>query len=288
MAKGIRSVENTVRLVKIIVNFEELKKKVNWVWCQTLLLHRRVPETRLASSLSDIEIFVILFYSGLMKYDPKDPLSPDRDRLIISKGHGAVSMYPVLADTGFFEMSELELIAREESFLGVIPDTSIPGFETINGSLGHGLGVACGIALGLKKNQMDNKVFVLCGDGEMNCGAIWEAVMFASFHRLDNIILLIDDNKLSMLGYQKDILGLEPLERKFSAFDWNICVVDGHDLVKLYEGLNSLLHQKGDRPSVAIVHTKKGCGVPRLETDDLCHIRSLTGAEIDDLLSGKK
>ncbi len=271
-----------------MVDFEELKRKVDWVWCQTLLLHRRAPETRLASSLSDIEIFVLLFYGGLMKYDPRDPFLPDRDRLIISKGHGAISLYPVLADTGFFEMAELDMISREESFLGVIPDTIIPGFETINGSLGHGLGVACGIALALKKKQMDNKVFVLCGDGELNAGAIWEAVMFASFHKLDNIILLIDNNKLSMLGYQKDILGLEPLEQKFSAFDWNICIVDGHDLKKLYEGLNGLVRQKGDRPSVAIVHTRKGRGVPRLETDDLCHIRSLTGAEIDDLLSGEK
>ena len=126
---------------------KQMKEKADWVWRETLALHRCAPETRLASSLSDIEILVVLFYSGLMRYRPDFPLAEERDRLIISKGHGAISMYPILADVGFFSLDELSKISQSDSFLGVIPDTLIPGFETINGSLGHGLGVACGVAL---------------------------------------------------------------------------------------------------------------------------------------------
>ena len=264
---------------------ERMTKKAEWVWRETLALHGRAPETRLASSLSDIEIFVVLFYSGLMQYNPKTPFCEERDRLIISKGHGAISMYPILADIGFFGMDELHKISQSDSFLGVIPDAIIPGFETINGSLGHGLGVACGVALALKRKGLNQRVFVLCGDGELNSGAMWEAVTFAAFHHLDNLFVIVDDNKMSMLGYQRDILGMEPLEEKFSAFGWKADVVDGHDLEKLYEALQGLLNQRGGRPSVLIAHTKKARGVPQWEGDELCHIRSLKPEDINNLLT---
>ena len=138
-----------------------LKDKSDWVKEQTLLLHRRAPETRIASSLSDIEIFTVLYYGGILNYRPDNPFYEQRDRLIVSKGHGGISLYPILADLGFFNMSELEKFGLEESFLGVMPDTAVPGIETINGSLGHGLGVASGIAIGLKKKGLDCNVFVL-------------------------------------------------------------------------------------------------------------------------------
>jgi transketolase len=261
-----------------------MREKADWVWRETLALHGRAPETRLASSLSDIEIFVVLFYSGLMKFNPKNVFCEERDRLIISKGHGAISVYPILADIGFFGIDELKKIGQRDSFLGVIPDTMIPGFETINGSLGHGLGVACGVALALKKKGLNRRVFVLCGDGELNEGAMWEAVMFASFHHLDNLFVIVDNNKMSMLGYQKDILGMEPLEEKFAAFGWKTNVVDGHDIEKLYKTLHKLLNQPEGHPSIMIAHTKKARGVPQLEEDKLCHIRSLTAEEVDNLL----
>lgn len=268
--------------------FDKMKEKADWVWRQTLKLHRLAPETRLASSLSDIEIFVVLFYSGLMRYMPDCPFSEERDRLIISKGHGAISMYPILADVGFFDLGELNKISRSDSFLGIIPDTIIPGFETINGSLGHGLGVACGVSLALKRKGIDRNVFVVCGDGELNSGAMWEAIMFASFHGLDNLCVIVDNNKMSMLGYQRDILGMEPLEGKFSTFGWKTEVVDGHNLRMLYEALYRLLTHREGRPSVVIAHTRKARGVPQLERDELCHIRSLTKEEVDDLLREAK
>ena len=264
--------------------YEKMRKKADWVWRETIKLHCRAPETRLASSLSTVEIFVVLFYGGILRYNPKDPLWEERDRLIISKGHGAISIYPILADTGFLDKEELEKIGREGALLGVIPDAMIPGFETTNGSLGHGLGVACGVALALKRKGLDRRVFVVCGDGELNAGAVWEAVMFAAFHKLDNLVLIVDNNKMSMLGYQKDILGLEPLEKKFEAFGWRADAVDGHDLHQLHRIIDMTTHRQDVRPSVLVAHTKKGRGVPQLEADELCHIKSLNAEDIDTLL----
>ncbi len=261
-----------------------LKEKAEWVWRETLALHGRAPETRLASSLSDVEIFTVLFYSGLMRFYPELPLDDGRDRLIVSKGHGSISMYPILADLGFFELDELTRISQNGSFLGVIPDTKTPGFETINGSLGHGLGVACGVSLALKRKYLDRNVFVLCGDGELNSGAMWEAIMFAAFHGLDNLILIVDNNKMSMLGYQKEILGMEPLEDKFTAFGWNSRFVDGHDIEALHATLKEILHYHDGHPSAIIAHTVKGRGVPQWERDELCHIRSLSNDQVDGLL----
>lgn len=269
-------------------SFKMLKEKARWVRTETLKLHKRAPETRLASSLSDIEIFVVLYYGGILSYDPKNLKWEDRDRLIVSKGHGAVSLYPILADLNFFGKEELEKIAREDSFLAVIPDTMVPGFETINGALGHGLGVACGMALALKRKRLDKKVFVVCGDGELNEGAVWEAIMFASYHKLDNLILIVDNNKMSMLGYQKEILGLEPLEEKFNAFHWKAETVDGHNIEQLYKALNKLIKDRCNKPRVLIANTRKGKGVPALEHDPLCHVRSLKGDEIDEMLEKLK
>ena len=207
-----------------------LRDKANWVRKETLKLHKRAPESRVASSLSAIEIFVVLYYGDILSYESQNVLWEERDRLIISKGHGAVCLYPILADLNFFDKGELTKIGTKDSFLGVIPDTSIPGFETINGAVGHGLGVACGIALALKRKTLNKKVFVLSGDGELNEGAVWEAIMFASHHKLNNLILIVDNNKMSMLGYQKEILGLEPLQEKFNAFGWKTQTVDGHSI----------------------------------------------------------
>lgn len=267
-----------------MVDFDLLERKAIWVRKETLRLHKLAPGTRLASSLSDVEIFVALYYGGLLKFDPKNIYWEERDRFIISKGHGAVSLYPILADLGFFDKTELEKISTEGSFLGNIPDTGIPGFETINGSGGHGLGVACGVALALKRRGSANKVFVLSGDGELNEGSVWEAVMFASFHRLDNIILIVDDNKLSMLGYQKNIMGLAPFDEKFKAFKWEAVGLDGHNIRQLQSALASMKNGANGKPKVLIADTIKGKGVPELEKDVLCHVKIFNEQEMDTIL----
>ncbi len=261
-----------------------LKKKSLDVREETLRLHCAVPESRIASALSDIEIFIVLYYGRILNFKAKNPEWEKRDRLIVSKGHGGISLYPILADLDFFDRSELKNIGKNNSLLKAIPDCLIPGFETINGALGNGLGVACGMAIALKRRNSTARVFVLCGDGELNEGAVWEAVMFASQHKLDNLILIVDNNKLSMLGYCKDIINLEPLDVKFEAFNWKVKIVDGHDIEHLYRVLKEMKTDKARRPRVLIANTIKGKGVLRLEKDPLCHIRSLKKEEVDSII----
>ncbi|OGU02334.1 MAG: transketolase [Geobacteraceae bacterium GWC2_55_20] len=266
---------------------DELLSKAGWVWAETLRMHRLAPETRVASSLSAVEIFTTLYYGDLLAHNGADPRWEGRDRLIVSKGHGSISLFPILADRGYFDRSELEGICREGSFLGGIPDTIIPGYETINGSLGHGIGVACGMALGLKCKGSPSHIFVVAGDGEFCEGSMWEGVMFAAHHRLDNLTVIIDNNKLCMLDRCENIMTVEPFDRRFEAFGWEARRVDGHDIPALREALTSF-KQRGatGRPSVLIADTVKGRGVPELELDTLCHIRTLTPSEIDRAMGG--
>jgi transketolase len=157
----------------------------------------------------------------------------------------------------------------------------------VNGSLGHGLGIACGMALSLKKRNRKEKVFVLSGDGELYEGSVWEAIMFAAHNHLDNLTLIIDNNKICMLDYCANILNLAPLSEKFRVFGWETRTVNGHDLQELYTGLSSLKEDRRSGPAVLIADTIKGKGVPRLESDPLCHIKALKAEEIDILLTEK-
>jgi transketolase len=261
-----------------------LREKVLWVWRETLAIHRRAPETRLASSLSVIEIFVALYYGGVLKFSASSPLDEERDRCIISKGHGSICMYPILADLGFFAMEELQNVCQTGSFLGGIPDPVIPGYETVNGSLGHGLGVATGIAIALKTKKSDRSVFVVTGDGELHEGANWEAIMFASHHKLDNLHLIVDNNNISMLDYTDSIVSHSNLLERLTSFGWDCVEVNGHDVVAV---LNILLEKKNKsrgKPKAIIAKTLKGRGVPGLENESLSHIINPKPELIDELL----
>jgi transketolase len=262
-----------------------LREKARWVWRETLRVHRRAPETRLASSLSAVEIFVALYYGGVLRFDPAEPLAAHRDRCIISKGHGSICMYPILADLGFFPRIELERVCQAGGILGGIPDPVIPGYETVNGSLGHGLGVATGIALGLKGRNSDRSVFVVTGDGELHEGANWEAIMFASHHRLDHLNLVVDDNRISMLGHTDQIVSHDSLSARLRAFGWECFEVDGHDVIALRDALLQMKTQAAGRPKALIARTLKGHGVPGLEDADLCHIMNPKPELIDSLLA---
>lgn len=265
---------------------EFLRKKALWARKEALNIHRIAQETRIASSLSCVEIFVTLYYGKVLNFDPSNITWEGRDRLIISKGHGAISLYPILADLGYFDKQELNNVCKEGSFLGGIPDPIVPGFETINGSLGHGLGVACGISLALKRKNKSETVFVLLGDGELYEGSVWEAIMFAGEHRLDNMVVILDNNKVCMLDYCKNILDMEPLDEKFNAFKWDVKVVNGHDVEQLYNTLLTLKGEKNNKPKLLIANTVKGKGVPSLETDSLSHVKSLPHNEIDEIIAG--
>ncbi|ADG94577.1 Transketolase domain protein [Arcobacter nitrofigilis DSM 7299] len=266
-------------------NLNLLKEKSKFIRVETLKIHKLAPETRVASSLSPIEIFVSLYYGNILKYNPKDPRDENRDRFIISKGHGSISMYPLLADIGFFDKNELNNVCKDGSFLGGIPDPIIPGYETVNGSLGHGLGVGSGIAVALKTKQKEENVVVLTGDGELNEGSNWEAIMFAPQQKLDNFTLIVDYNKVSMLDFSKNIINLNSLNAKFEAFNWKVYeVLDGHNIEEVYNTLNEAINNRDNKPKVVIVNTIKGKGVPFLETHALSHILSVKTEDIDTLI----
>lgn len=265
-------------------DFIDLRTKSDWVWRETLGIHRRAPETRLASSLSSIEIFVALYYGGVLRFNPNNPLDEDRDRCIISKGHGSICMYPILADLGYFPMKELQHVCESGSFLGGIPDPVIPGYETVNGSLGHGLGVATGVALGLKRKASNRSVFVVSGDGELHEGANWEAVMFAAQQKLDNLHLIVDDNSISMLGYTDQIVSHGDLSARLSSFGWDCLEVQGHDVLAVQAALHQQKTALNGKPKAVIAKTLKGHGVPGLENAPLSHIINPKPELIDSLL----
>ncbi len=262
----------------------DLEAKARWVWRETLAVHRRAPETRIASSLSPIEIFVALYYGGIIRFSPSSPLAEQRDRCIISKGHGSICMYPILADLGYFLMAELERACKSGSFLGGIPDPVIPGYETVNGSLGHGLGVAAGMALGLKTKNSDRNVFVIVGDGELHEGSNWEAIMFASQNRLDNLHLIVDDNRTSMLDHTDNIISHGDLKARLTSFGWDCLEIDGHDVYAIQAALRAQTNQRTSKPKALIARTLKGHNVPGLENIPLSHITNPKPELIDRLL----
>jgi transketolase len=257
-----------------------LKEKAAWVWRETLKIHGTAPETRIASSLSPVEILVTLYYGNVLRFDPHNPRWEERDRFIASKGHGCVSLYPILADVGFIGREELAGVCKAGSRLGGIPDTNIPGIETTNGSLGHGLGVACGMALALKQKRSDAFVYVLVGDGELYEGAVWEAVMFAGQNALNNLILIVDNNGIAMLDYCRNIINLDPLDRKLREFRWDAVTVDGHDVAAVHQALSNCHRPGATRPQAIVAKTVKGRGVPQLENNALCHVKTLNKEEI--------
>lgn len=267
------------------MSLEALERKAQWVWEETLRIHRRSPETRVASSLSPIEIFVVLYYGGFLRQNPADPRWRERDRCIISKGHGSLCMYPILADLGYFPRAELERVGKPGSFLGGIPDPVIPGYETINGSLGHGAGVGAGMALALKRRAMDQQVYVVTGDGELHEGSNWEAFMFAAQHRLDNLTVIVDNNQISMLGPTDEIVSHRNLCGKLEAFGWIANeVTEGHSVAAIHAALTTYRQDRSPQPRALVVNTRKGHRVPGLENTPLSHVTAIKPEVIDRLL----
>lgn len=239
--------------------------------------------------MSPIELFVTLYYGGFLRQNPTEPLWPGRDRCIISKGHGSLCMYPILADLGYFSAAELEKVCMAGSFLGGIPDPVIPGYETINGSLGHGVGVGTGVALALKRQGLDQRVHVITGDGELHEGSNWEAFMFAAQHRLDNLTVLVDNNQISMLGATDEIVSHRDLQAKLSAFGWNAQVVlNGHSTQDIACAINASRACDQGKPQAIIVNTRKGHRVPGLENAPLSHITPIAPSLIEQLLGNRQ
>jgi transketolase len=219
------------------------------------------------------DILAVL-YSGVLRVDPGRPDWPDRDRFILSKGHGAAAVYAALAERGFFPTEWLDAYCQDGSRLaGHITHHGVPGVEVSTGSLGHGLSIGCGLALAGKREGRPYRVFVMLSDGECDEGSIWEAVLFASHHRLDNLIAIVDYNKIQSFGLVKEVLNLEPLAEEWRAFNWAVREIDGHNHSQILDALSRVSFKAG-RPSALVAHTIKGKGVSFMENQLAWHYRS--------------
>ena len=237
------------------------------------------------SSMSLIEIMRVL-YDDILRYRPSEPAWRDRDRMILSKGHGCIALYVMLADKGFFPLETLDTFCRRDSILGGHPEAGkVPGVEASTGALGHGLSIGVGMALAVRMQKRDSRVIVVMGDGEIDEGSVWEAAMCAGKHRLSNLTAVIDYNKVQSAGPTYEIQDLEPLVDKWRAFNFATVEVDGHD-VEALRGVFRRLPLAQDRPTAIICHTVKGKGIGFAENDANWHHKSKINKELVAKLYG--
>jgi transketolase len=237
------------------------------------------------SSLSLIEIMRVL-YDDILRYRPKEPQWRDRDRMILSKGHGCIALYVMLADKGFIPLETLDTFCRRDSILGGHPESGkVPGVEASTGALGHGLSIGVGMALAARIQKRDSRVIVVMGDGEINEGSVWEAAMCAGKHRLSNLTAVIDYNKIQSAGPTREIQDLEPLLDKWRAFNFATVDVDGHDIEAL-RAVFRHLPLAPDRPTAVICHTVKGKGIAFAENDANWHHKSKIAKDVVAKLYG--
>ena len=220
-------------------------------------------------ALSMVDILTSLYF-GVMIVDPDSPVHHQRDRFLLSKGHACTALYATLAQRGFFPVATLDSYYELNSYLGGHPIKGLPGVEMATGSLGHGPPIGLGMAVSAKMDEESHRVFVLVGDGEIQEGVVWEAVMFAAHHRLDNFIMIIDRNRIQSDEFTEDLLIMDPIEKKFEAFGWACKSIDGHDVSALTNTLNSVPFETG-KPSLVIANTVKGKGVDFMENQVAFH-----------------
>jgi transketolase len=231
------------------------------------------------SSLSPLEIMRVL-YDDILRYRADEPNWEGRDRCILSKGHGCIAQYVMLAEKGFFPHEVLDTFCRRDSILGGHPEAGkVPGVEASTGALGHGLPIGVGRAMGLRIKGSDARVFVVTGDGEINEGSVWEAAMSAAKHRLSSLTIMVDYNKIQSAGPTSEILDLEPLTDKWRAFGFAVEEVDGHDVDALRDVLNRVPLEQ-DRPTAIICHTVKGKGIGFAENDPSWHHKSTIDSKL--------
>lgn len=239
---------------------ENLKAVTEIVRKDILRMSYEAKSAHVGGALSCVEILVALYFK-VMRVDPKIPEHPDRDRLVFSKAHDGKALFSVLCRRGFFDENVLKGYEQNDGMLpGHATRHCVPGVEASAGSLGHGLSMACGMALGGKLAKKDFRVFAVLSDGECDEGSTWEAALFAGHHKLDHITAIIDYNKLQGFGYTKDVLDLEPFAAKWKAFGWHVAEIkNGHDIDEIVSVCTSHPLEKG-KPTLIIAHTIKGKG----------------------------
>ncbi len=245
------------------LNIRELEKKAIQIRRDILTMLTKAGSGHTGGSLSEVEILLALYHYKL-RHNPKEPLWPNRDRFILSKGHGCPALYAVLADCGYFPREELWTLRKIGSRLQGHPQIGLPGLEASTGSLGQGLSIANGMALASRLDNLEIRVYCLMGDGENNEGQIWEAAMTAAHYKLDNLCGIIDVNKLQIDGFTSDIKNLEPLAEKWRSFNWSVLEADGHSFKELINSFNKAEKLKG-KPTVILGNTVKGKGISFIE-----------------------
>lgn len=232
-------------------------------------------------AFSWMEIAVALYHGGALRHRPAEPDWAERDVFLLGKGHGCLSLYAVLADLGFFPMEEMARFAHDGALLPGHPDPLVPGVESLSGSLGHALSLGAGFALSLAMDGSKRRVFVLLGDGECQEGAVWEAAMFASHHKLGNLTAILDRNRLSATDFTENVTGLEPVDERWRAFGWEVESVDGHDVGAVIDALQRTGARK---PRFVIANTIKGKGVDFMQNSPNWHHQLPKGEQAADAL----
>jgi transketolase len=262
-----------------VIELQNLARKIR---CHCLDMVKIGKSGHIGSMLSMPELLVVL-YEKILNVDPKNPDMPERDRFILSKGHGGAALFAVLAEMGFFPLEWLKRYYVDDGILHGHISHHIPGVELSTGSLGHGLPVACGMAMAARNQNKKHRVFCLMSDGDCNAGSTWEAIMLAGQHKFDNLIGIVDYNRLQALGRSEDIINLEPFKEKMELFGWAVKVIDGHSITEIYEAFKTLPLEKG-KPTWIIANTIKGKGVKKFENEFRCHY----GVTDEDIETGIK
>ena len=237
----------------------------------------------LASAYSIVELIYVLYEKNILKYDATNPKKEDRDIFILSKGHGSLALYVTLERCGFFDKAFLRSFAKKGSHLGgepTIPD--VAGIEATTGSLGHGLSIATGIAMAKKIDKKDEKVYVLLGDGELEEGTVWEAVMFAVHQNLSNLIIIVDNNKIQKMSTVENVMSIKDWNSKFASFGCNVKEIDGHNVEEIENTFKTLDKEK---VNVIIANTVKGKGLSLMENDPRWHWRLPSKKELKTFVS---
>lgn len=270
------------------VSREHLVDRAMFVRLETLRLARICGAGHYSASFSAAELFAALYYAHL-RYDPKDPQWPDRDRFILSKGHAAIGLYPVLADVGFYPPGDLDNFTKLGSAFGDHPNMkTIAGIDFSSGSLGHGLSVGVGMALAGRIQKRDYRVYCMLGDGEIAEGQIWEAAMSANQFKLQGLVAIIDRNQLCIDGHTEEIMAIEPIGERFAAFGWDVQRIDGHDFDAILGALARLQPAGVGKPQLIIADTIKGRGVKKMELSLQWHVANLVGEDYDDAVAEVK
>lgn len=248
----------------------------------TLKMVYEANASHIGGAFSMVDLLAVL-YTGSLNINPKNPTDVNRDRLFLSKGHACTSLYATLALKGFFDLKELDNYSKNDSLLLSHASHKVTGVELSTGSLGHALPVACGVALSVKRNAKSYKVVTILSDGELDEGSNWEAILFAQQHKLNNLIAIVDYNKIQSFGAVSEVINLHPLDKKFESFGWNVVEIDGHNHEEIFSAF-TIAKLSEEKPTVIIANTIKGKGVDFMENELLWHYKPPSKEQYENAL----